>query len=229
MIGERVPAALDGERLDRIVALLADVSRSAAATAIASRRRARRRRRASRRARCASSEGAVVEVDLDAMPRGGSCRRPTRRSSSTSCTRTTDVIVVDKPAGLVVHPGAGNPAGTLVNGLLARYPGARRRRRSDPPGHRPPSRRRQLGAARRRPHRGGVGRADRAVRRPHRRPALRRRRVGTPRRTARDHRRPDRARSGATRCRWRSSSTAGGRAPSTRCSSASSARPSWPC
>ncbi|MFP5489137.1 MAG: RluA family pseudouridine synthase, partial [Acidimicrobiia bacterium] len=33
-----------------------------------------------------------------------------------------DVIVVDKPAGLVVHPGAGNPDGTLVNGLLARFP-----------------------------------------------------------------------------------------------------------
>ena len=33
-----------------------------------------------------------------------------------------DVIVVDKPAGLVVHPGAGNLDGTLVNGLLARYP-----------------------------------------------------------------------------------------------------------
>jgi 23S rRNA pseudouridine1911/1915/1917 synthase len=33
-----------------------------------------------------------------------------------------DVIVVDKPAGLVVHPGAGHPSGTLVNGLLARYP-----------------------------------------------------------------------------------------------------------
>ena len=33
-----------------------------------------------------------------------------------------DVIVVDKPAGLVVHPGAGNPTGTLVQGLLARYP-----------------------------------------------------------------------------------------------------------
>lgn len=28
------------------------------------------------------------------------------------------VIVVDKPAGLVVHPGAGNPDGTLVNALL---------------------------------------------------------------------------------------------------------------
>jgi len=29
-----------------------------------------------------------------------------------------DVLVVDKPAGLVVHPGAGNPRGTLVNALL---------------------------------------------------------------------------------------------------------------
>ncbi|MGI8910464.1 MAG: RluA family pseudouridine synthase [Rubrobacteraceae bacterium] len=30
------------------------------------------------------------------------------------------LIVVDKPAGLVVHPGAGNPSGTLVNALLDR-------------------------------------------------------------------------------------------------------------
>ncbi|MDX5595400.1 RluA family pseudouridine synthase [Pseudovibrio sp. SPO723] len=29
-----------------------------------------------------------------------------------------DVIVINKPAGLVVHPGAGNPDGTLVNALL---------------------------------------------------------------------------------------------------------------
>ena len=29
-----------------------------------------------------------------------------------------DVMVVDKPAGLVVHPGVGNYTGTLVNGLL---------------------------------------------------------------------------------------------------------------
>lgn len=32
------------------------------------------------------------------------------------------VIVVAKPAGLVVHPGAGNPDRTLLNGLLWRYP-----------------------------------------------------------------------------------------------------------
>jgi 23S rRNA pseudouridine1911/1915/1917 synthase len=30
------------------------------------------------------------------------------------------VLVVDKPAGLVVHPGAGNPSGTLVNALLGK-------------------------------------------------------------------------------------------------------------
>ena len=32
------------------------------------------------------------------------------------------VYVIDKPAGLVVHPGAGNPTGTLVNALLFRDP-----------------------------------------------------------------------------------------------------------
>ena len=33
-----------------------------------------------------------------------------------------DLLVLDKPAGLVVHPGAGNPAGTLLNGLLHHDP-----------------------------------------------------------------------------------------------------------
>ncbi len=33
-----------------------------------------------------------------------------------------DWIVVDKPAGLVTHPGAGNWQGTLLNGLLHRFP-----------------------------------------------------------------------------------------------------------
>lgn len=33
-----------------------------------------------------------------------------------------DVLILNKPAGLVVHPGAGNPKGTLVNGLLHAYP-----------------------------------------------------------------------------------------------------------
>jgi 23S rRNA pseudouridine1911/1915/1917 synthase len=36
------------------------------------------------------------------------------------------LIVVDKPAGLVVHPAAGNWSGTLLNGLLAHHAGAAR-------------------------------------------------------------------------------------------------------
>lgn len=32
------------------------------------------------------------------------------------------LIVIDKPAGLVVHPGSGNWSGTLLNGLLAQWP-----------------------------------------------------------------------------------------------------------
>lgn len=33
-----------------------------------------------------------------------------------------DLLVINKPAGLVVHPGAGNPSGTLLNGLLHHAP-----------------------------------------------------------------------------------------------------------
>ena len=33
------------------------------------------------------------------------------------------LLVLNKPAGLVVHPGAGNPAGTLLNALLFHDPG----------------------------------------------------------------------------------------------------------
>lgn len=36
-----------------------------------------------------------------------------------------EILVLDKPAGLVVHPGAGNPAGTLVNALLHHRPALR--------------------------------------------------------------------------------------------------------
>ena len=36
-----------------------------------------------------------------------------------------EILVLDKPAGLVVHPGAGNADGTLVNALLHHRPGLR--------------------------------------------------------------------------------------------------------
>jgi len=38
------------------------------------------------------------------------------------------IIVLDKPAGLVVHPGSGNWQGTLLNALLHHAPGLRRSR-----------------------------------------------------------------------------------------------------
>ena len=44
------------------------------------------------------------------------------------------VLVIDKPAGIVVHPGAGNATGTLVNGLLAYYPPIREVGEVDRPG-----------------------------------------------------------------------------------------------
>ncbi len=39
--------------------------------------------------------------------------------ASMSSTRTMRLIVIDKPAGLVVHPAAGHRTGTLVNALIA--------------------------------------------------------------------------------------------------------------
>jgi len=36
------------------------------------------------------------------------------------------ILVIDKPAGLVVHPGAGLTGGTLVNGLIFYYPEIKR-------------------------------------------------------------------------------------------------------
>src|SRR5690606_26003297 len=33
-----------------------------------------------------------------------------------------DIIVINKAVGMVVHPGAGNTSGTLVNALLHHYP-----------------------------------------------------------------------------------------------------------
>jgi 23S rRNA pseudouridine1911/1915/1917 synthase len=120
VIVERIPAALAGERLDRVVALIADVSRSAAVAVIeAGGVRVDGDPAPSGKVRLA--EGAEVIVDPDALPR----REPPAADSRVEfdVVHADDaVIVVDKPAGLVVHPGAGHPGGTLVNGLLHRFP-----------------------------------------------------------------------------------------------------------
>ena len=74
-----------------------------------------------RRARSDSCEGQEVEVDPSAVP--GPVLPTADIAVQFGVVYEDDtVIVVDKPAGLVVHPGAGNLDGTLVSGLLARYP-----------------------------------------------------------------------------------------------------------
>lgn len=44
------------------------------------------------------------------------------------------VIVINKPSGMVVHPGAGNQSGTVVNALLAHFPPIRSVGEPDRPG-----------------------------------------------------------------------------------------------
>ena len=120
MIVETVPAALAGERLDRVVALMLDVSRSVA-TAVIEAGGATVDGVIASSGKARLDEGQEVTVDPDAVP----VEQPPRADDSVEFGVVhvdDDVIVVDKPAGLVVHPGAGNPDHTLVNGLLSRFP-----------------------------------------------------------------------------------------------------------
>ena len=67
------------------------------------------------RANLAVKAGDRIAVVIPRLPP----QRPKRRiSRSRFSTRTPDLIVIDKPAGMVVHPAAGHASGTLVNALL---------------------------------------------------------------------------------------------------------------
>ena len=120
MIEEQVPPALAGERLDRIVALMLDVSRSLAQQVVEA-GGASVDGDVETVGRIRMHEGQVVSVDEGRLPRS---EPPAADPSVTFGVVHVDdsIIVVDKPAGLVVHPGAGNDEGTLVNGLLALHP-----------------------------------------------------------------------------------------------------------
>jgi len=112
-----VPGALAGERVDRAVALVTGMSRAdvqelvaTGAVLVGGASVAKSRR---------LEEGEVVDV-LGAPPEA---QPPTAQPVPVDVRyEDAEVLVVAKPAGVVVHPGAGHEDGTLVNGLLARYP-----------------------------------------------------------------------------------------------------------
>ncbi|BAN02272.1 RluA family pseudouridine synthase [Ilumatobacter coccineus] len=120
LISEEVPAALAGERLDRIVALIGDISRSdATKTVKAGGVTVDGTTAPSGKVRLGA--GQIVTVDPAMFPTT-ELPGPDPSVEFGVIHEDDDVIVVDKPPGLVVHPGAGNDSGTLANGLLARFP-----------------------------------------------------------------------------------------------------------
>lgn len=119
MIDAVLPDALDGERLDRVVAMLDGCSRAAAAELVSG--------------GGVQIDGAVVTqrslrvsggMRLTFEPTEPDDPRPEPQAEVEVeiVHHDHDIIVVNKPAGLVVHPGSGRPDHTLVNGLLARFP-----------------------------------------------------------------------------------------------------------
>jgi len=115
-----VPALLAGVRVDRGVAMVANVSRGAAAELVAA-GRVLIDGRPPASGRVPLRAGSVLTVVL---PEGDGAGVVSAEPDVRFAVVHADelVVVVDKPAGLVVHPGAGNDTGTLVGGLLARFP-----------------------------------------------------------------------------------------------------------
>jgi 23S rRNA pseudouridine1911/1915/1917 synthase len=120
VLNEIIPAALNDQRLDRIVALIADVSRASAASLIQA-------GGVVVDGVCAVTgktkiaEGQSISIDTALLPKK---ELPTADATVILDVvfEDADVVVINKNAGLVVHPGAGNPTGTMVNGALARFP-----------------------------------------------------------------------------------------------------------
>ena len=120
MIEELIPPALAGDRLDRVVALLADLSRAQSAALITAGGVAVDGERAAT-GKVKLEEGQTISIDTSRLP-----EKEMPRADADVVINVVhadaDVVVVNKQHGLVVHPGAGNPTGTLVHGLLAMYP-----------------------------------------------------------------------------------------------------------
>ncbi|HET7203260.1 MAG TPA: 23S rRNA pseudouridine(1911/1915/1917) synthase RluD [Steroidobacteraceae bacterium] len=115
----RIPDTQAGQRLDQaLAAMLPDYSRSRLKTWIESGEVLVDG--GPRRPRDKVFGGEAVEVAAS-LPEEGAARP--QSMPLTIVHEDEHVLVLDKPAGLVVHPGAGNPDNTLQNALLAYDPG----------------------------------------------------------------------------------------------------------
>ena len=102
------------DRLDKALAEATDLSRARVQTLIAD-------GRVTVSGKAADSPSARVGADtpfaIDLPPPEPLAARP-QDIPLAIVHEDADLVVVDKPAGMVVHPAAGNPDGTLVNALL---------------------------------------------------------------------------------------------------------------
>jgi 23S rRNA pseudouridine1911/1915/1917 synthase len=114
-----VPHSLDGQRLDRSIAMLTGLARTAVAALVAEGRVAVDGAVVTTRSR-ALAAGQRLQVSWPVVGDDGPA--PDASVVFAVVDEDADLIVVDKPAGLVVHHGAGHRGATLVDGLLARYP-----------------------------------------------------------------------------------------------------------
>jgi 23S rRNA pseudouridine1911/1915/1917 synthase len=113
-VKQRVPDAAAGERLDRFLASLPEIgSRGAAERVLAAGVLVDGRAQAKSH-RLAGGEKVEFEAPERAAPSLAAEQMDLRIAYEDE-----HLVVVDKPAGLVVHPAPGHATGTLVHGLLA--------------------------------------------------------------------------------------------------------------
>jgi 23S rRNA pseudouridine1911/1915/1917 synthase len=116
-----VPASLDGERVDRVVATLTGLTRAEVARLVERGGvRLDGEPVSSRHRRVLAGEELEIALPGPHDPAGAALRAEAVAFGVVH--EDAAIVVVDKPAGLVVHPGAGHAAGTLAAGLLDRYP-----------------------------------------------------------------------------------------------------------
>ncbi len=115
----QIPVSLAGERVDRALSLLTGRSRSQTAEMVVQ--------------GCVQIDGAIAQtasmrlaagsrIELTPLPAvAATVEQPDEIEQLDVLYADADVVVVNKPAGVVTHPGSGQHSGTLADALVAQY------------------------------------------------------------------------------------------------------------